>query len=293
MTTQAEIGDLDLALLRTFLAVIDEGSFGKAAAAVEMTQSAVSQQILRLERIVGHKLFTRERDGIVLTHHGKLLVPYANRAIELNNETLLHLRHESDPSKLAIGISTEVAFTGLLPALKRMQSIYPELEIRFLVTDAGKLDKLLKARELDIVINNTSLMTGRPNAIWRVPLQWAAAKEFRLEKSQLLRLILLEKPCPWQDEVLQSLRAAGWSCRISFESSSLDAILTATQSGLGLAVLPTEAIQRGKLVTLTHASLPPAPQIELGMYSQATLPSHAQNLLEVAMASVPTGERSS
>jgi DNA-binding transcriptional LysR family regulator len=77
MATQAEIGDLELALLRTFLAVVDEGSIGKAAASVDVTQSAVSQQMFRLEKIVGQKLFARERNGITLTHHGKLLVPYA------------------------------------------------------------------------------------------------------------------------------------------------------------------------------------------------------------------------
>jgi DNA-binding transcriptional LysR family regulator len=286
MATQAEIGDLELALLRTFLAVVDEGSIGKAAASVDVTQSAVSQQMFRLEKIVGQKLFARERNGITLTHHGKLLVPYANRAIELNNETLMRLREETTPSKLAMGISTDVALTGILPALKRMQSIYPELELKFLVTDAGKLDKLLKARELDLVINSPKLMTGTPKAIWRVPLQWAAAKECQLEKSRLVRLILLEGSYSWQEEMLESLRAAGWTWRVSFESSSVDAILTATQSGLGLAVLPMDVIQRGKLAAATDAGLPPAPQIEFGMFAGTALSNHARTVLEVAMASL-------
>jgi DNA-binding transcriptional LysR family regulator len=291
MATQAEMGDLELVLLRTFLAVVDEGSIGKAAASVDMTQSAVSQQMFRLEKIVGQKLFARERNGITLTHHGKLLVPYANRALELNNETLMRLREETTPSKLAMGISTDVALTGIIPALKRMQSIYPELEFKFLVTDAGKLDKLLKMRELDLVINNPNLMTGTPKATWRVPLHWAAAKELQVEKLRPLRLVLLEGAFSWQDEMLESLRAAGWTWRISFESSSFDAILTATHSGLGLAVLPMDAIQRGKLVAVTDTGLPPAPQIEFGMFSAAALPNHAQNLLEVAMASLPISER--
>jgi DNA-binding transcriptional LysR family regulator len=291
MATQAQMGDLELALLRTFLAIVDEGSIGKAAASVDITQSAVSQQMFRLEKIVGHKLFVRERNGIALTHHGELLVPYANRALELSNETLMRLREETTPSELAMGMSTDVALTGLIPVLKRMQSIYPELELKFLVTDAGRLDKLLKARELDLAINQTSLMTGTPKAIWQVPLQWAAAKEFQMEKSRPLRLVLLEGFFPWQDEMLESLRTAGWRWRVSFKSSSLDALLTATQSGLGLTVLPMEAVQRSKLVTVTDAGLPPAPEIEFGMFSGTALPTQAQNLLEVAIASLPINEK--
>jgi Bacterial regulatory helix-turn-helix protein, lysR family len=60
-------GDLDLGLLRTFLTLVGSGSLGKTAASIDKTQSAVSQQMLRLEKIVGQKLFTRGRDGITLT----------------------------------------------------------------------------------------------------------------------------------------------------------------------------------------------------------------------------------
>jgi len=55
MATQAPVGDLEVGLLRMFLAVVGHGSIGKAAAAADMTQPAVSQEMLRLERIVGQK----------------------------------------------------------------------------------------------------------------------------------------------------------------------------------------------------------------------------------------------
>ena len=56
--------DLELPLLRTFLAVTRHGRMGRAAAEVAKTQPAVSQQILLLEKIVGRKLFSRSRDGV-------------------------------------------------------------------------------------------------------------------------------------------------------------------------------------------------------------------------------------
>ena len=87
--------DLDFSLLRTFLAVIRFGSMGRAATEVCKTQPAVSQQMSRLEKIVGKKVFSRTKGGVKLTHHGEMLVPYANRALELSEEALARLREES------------------------------------------------------------------------------------------------------------------------------------------------------------------------------------------------------
>src|SRR5208337_1624215 len=67
MRTQMEADNLDVGLLRTFLALVEHGSMGKTAVAVDKTQPAISQQMLRLEKIVRQKLFVRGRNGTKLT----------------------------------------------------------------------------------------------------------------------------------------------------------------------------------------------------------------------------------
>ena len=156
MATHATSGDLELTLLRTFLAVVHHGSMGKTAAAVEKTQPAVSQQMMRLEKIVGQTLFARGRNGITLTRHGELLVSYANRALDLNEETLTRLRTEKMPERLLLGMSTVVALFGLAPALKRFQSIYPDLELKVVVSDSSALEGMLKAGQVDLVVGEPS-----------------------------------------------------------------------------------------------------------------------------------------
>jgi DNA-binding transcriptional LysR family regulator len=89
---RAEARNLELSLLRTFLAVVQHGSMGKTAVAARVTQPAVSAQVLRLEKIVGRRLFVRNRNGAKLTSHGELLITYANRAVDLNEEALARLR---------------------------------------------------------------------------------------------------------------------------------------------------------------------------------------------------------
>jgi DNA-binding transcriptional LysR family regulator len=129
MTTRETAGDLELGLLRTFVRVVNHGSLCKAAAAAKMTQPAVSQQILRLEKIVGEKIFVRGRDGVSLTRHGKLLLSHAHVALELSAETLRKLHGEDIRSDVALGVSTKLALTGLRAALKRFEFLHPSLQL--------------------------------------------------------------------------------------------------------------------------------------------------------------------
>jgi DNA-binding transcriptional LysR family regulator len=286
MATQGAVGDLELSLLRTFLAVVHHGSLGKTAIAVEMTQPAVSQQMLRLERIVGQKLFARGRNGITLTHHGDLLISYANRAVDLNEEMLMRLRAESAPERVTLGMSAEVALVGLAPALKRFQSLHPNLKLKVIVSALSRLEALLKGGQLDLVIGDPTLLAGTPAVKWAVPLKWAADKDLRVDRSRPIPLVLFEDPCAWQEEMLQSLRTAGWDWRVIFESASMDAVLAAVQSGLGIAALPAATIRNSKLTCLQNAGLPPAPKIQLGLFRSGVSPRSAHTVLEEVLASM-------
>jgi DNA-binding transcriptional LysR family regulator len=292
MATSMGGRDLDLSLLRTFLAVVQHGSLGKTAAAVAKTQPAISQQMIRLENILGQKLFARGRNGIKLTHHGELLITYANRAVDLNDETLLRLRGEKSRGRVALGMSADVALIGLAPALKRFQSIHPDVELGVTVSAPTRLESLLRAGKLDLVIADPTVLTRTPAAKWDVPMGWAAGKDLHIDRSRAIPLVLIESPCVWQDEMLESLRRSEWKWRVAFESASLDAILTATQSGLGLACLPTEIIRKFKLGRAQGVGLPSPPSLQLGLFRSATLASGVRTTLEVALTSLfgPTAE---
>ncbi len=81
----------DTTLLRTFIAICDTGSFTKAAHQVNLTQSAVSHHVRRLEDRVGLPLIVRNTRGIRLTEKGEVLLCYARRIIALHKEAEKHL----------------------------------------------------------------------------------------------------------------------------------------------------------------------------------------------------------
>jgi DNA-binding transcriptional LysR family regulator len=164
MTTKRE--DLELSLLRTFLAVVRHGSMGRTAMAVAKTQPAVSQQMLRLEKLTGRKLFYRSPGGVTLTSHGELLATYAHRAIALNEEVLALLHEESASGSVCLGISEETSLAGLTLALKEFQAAHPDVELKLIVAAPAKLELLLGQGELDFAIGDPTRIAGAPIIHW-------------------------------------------------------------------------------------------------------------------------------
>ena len=85
------------------------------------------------------------------------------------------------------------------------------MELRVAVAKSPKLETLLTAGELHLAISEPSLMRRNPSARWQVPLERAAHKGFKVEQLQVLPLVLFERPCSWQDKMLDSLRRGSLS----------------------------------------------------------------------------------
>jgi DNA-binding transcriptional LysR family regulator len=100
---------LDLDQLRTFLAVVDTGSFTAASQIVHKTQSAVSMQMKKLEDQLQKKLFTKDGRALKLSSDGERLVFYARRAISLNFETLAAFDENALDGNIRLGLADDYA----------------------------------------------------------------------------------------------------------------------------------------------------------------------------------------
>jgi DNA-binding transcriptional LysR family regulator len=276
--------DLELNLLRTFLAVVRHGSMGRTAVAVAKTQPAISQQMIRLESIVGRKLFSRSRDGVELTRHGEVLVAYAKRALDLNEEALARLREESASGVVRLGISEDVGLAGLTPTLRRFQGMHPDIRLEIVVAPPAKLDFLMAQREFDFLISDPSSVTGTPILEWKTSLAWFGGLDLSIDPLRTLPLVLCKGTGCWRDGVLDSLRQAGWEWRVVFESASLDATLAAVESGLGVSALLRDTGRSTAIREVKHARLPKLPEVRFGMFRGNTAPSKAQALMEIVLS---------
>ncbi|MGD6613480.1 LysR family transcriptional regulator, partial [Xanthomonas citri pv. citri] len=107
---------LDLELLRSLVAIVQHESFGAAAVQLDRTQSAITQQMQRLEEQIGHPLFEKRGRQKRLTDHGERLLVYARHLLALNDEALRHLQQGHLEGTLRIGAPHDVADT-MLPSL--------------------------------------------------------------------------------------------------------------------------------------------------------------------------------
>ncbi len=120
---------MDLAGLRTFLAVASERSFSRAAAKLYRSQPAVSLAIRRLEDELGEPLFDRSARGGKLTEAGAILQQYGPRVMELVDEAVAAVRGANQrPEHLAIGAQDE-ALAVLVPLLRRFRARQAEARV--------------------------------------------------------------------------------------------------------------------------------------------------------------------
>ena len=161
--------NLDLDLLRTFVAVADLNTFAAAAAAVCRTQSAVSQQMQRLEQLVGKELFARHGRNKLLTEHGIQLLGYARKILRFNDEACSSLMFSNLQGVLTIGASDESADTILPFLLNRVSSVYPKLALDVRVKRNAYMAEMLESQEVDL-----SPRRCVPPSLRSPPPHWAA-----------------------------------------------------------------------------------------------------------------------
>ncbi|WP_328557383.1 LysR family transcriptional regulator ArgP [Streptomyces sp. NBC_00358] len=121
--------ELPLDQVRTLLAVVDEGTFDAAAAALHVTPSAVSQRVKALEQRTGRVLLIRTKP-VRATESGEIVVRFARRLARLERDTHaeLGMSGSGEPTRLSIAVNADSLATWFLPALTRVP---PELRLCF------------------------------------------------------------------------------------------------------------------------------------------------------------------
>lgn len=254
--------NLDLDLLRTFVAVADLNTFAAAAAAVCRTQSAVSQQMQRLEQLVGKELFARHGRNKLLTEHGIQLLGYARKILRFNDEACMSLMFSNLQGVLTLGASDESADTILPFLLNRISSVYPKLALDVSVKRNAFMVEMLKENEVDLVVT-----THRPGqydclTLRTSPTHWYCAAEYVLQKGEPISLVLLDDPSPFRDMVLTALNEARIPWRLAYVASTLPAVRAAVKAGLGVTARPVEMMSPDLRVLGQSEGLPSLPDTE-------------------------------
>jgi DNA-binding transcriptional LysR family regulator len=257
---------LDLELLKTFVCVVDEGSFTRAAERVHRTQSTVSQQVRKLEELVGHSLLLRDRTGqnISVTEHGELLIHYARRLLALSSEAVEALASDLDLEILRIGVPEDFDARRLAVILAGFNRARPEARLETVSGMSTDLKQKLSAGALDIALVKREPDSGPCWAAWPEVLVWVKGAGVD-SANGVLPLALFPQGCIYRQRAIRLLDVAQRPWRVAFGSHSLTGIQAAVASGLGVSVLPASAVLPEHNVCTDLPELPPT---ELALISR-------------------------
>jgi len=257
---------LDLELLKTFVCVVDEGSFTRAAERVHRTQSTVSQQVRKLEELVGHSLLLRDRTGqnVSVTEHGELLIHYARRLLALSSEAVEALASDLDLEILRIGVPEDFDARRLAVILAGFNRARPEARLETVSGMSTDLKQKLSAGALDIALVKREPDSGPCWAAWPEVLVWVKGAGVD-SANGVLPLALFPQGCIYRQRAIRLLDVAQRPWRVAFGSHSLTGIQAAVASGLGVSVLPASAVLPEHSVCTDLPELPPT---ELALISR-------------------------
>jgi DNA-binding transcriptional LysR family regulator len=241
---------MDWDKLRVFHAVAEAGSFTHAGDTLNLSQSAVSRQISALEEALSVPLFHRHARGLILTEQGEAL----NRTVRevfaklAMTEALLTESKEKPAGRLKVTTTHSFGVAWLAPRLKTFLAQYPDVTLSLLLDDT---DLDLAMREADVAIRmhpprQPDLVQRHLGEIrWQV---WGAPDYLKAngtpEKVEDLdhhKLVLFgdrKPPVPDVNWLADVGRRDGTARRGVLEVNSLQAMLSAVQSGIGLGAIP-------------------------------------------------------
>lgn len=238
----------DLVLLRTLVSVVDEGSFTRAGDRVHRTQSTVSQQIRKLEEVVGRPLLVRDRSGtqVTATGHGELLAQYARRLLALSQEAADAMASDGRVSTVRIGVPEDFDARRMSAMLSGFVAARPEVRLETVAGMSTDLRQKLAGGEIEIALVKREPGSGPSLAAWPETLVWATGANTTWDRdesgAQPVPLALFPQGCVYRQRAIRCLDQAQRRWRAAFGSHSLTGIQAAVSSGLGISVLPTTAL---------------------------------------------------
>lgn len=279
--------NLGIDLLKSFVAVVDNGSFTVASRQLNSTQSTVSQQILRLEDMVGLRLLDRGRQGLTTTEAGESLLGYARRMLALNDEALAAITGIARQVTLRLGLPEDFASGRITATLARFVQTHPNVRLEVTSGLSYELFRSFQRGELDLTLIKQYRGERQGAISWPEPLAWYGSAVHPLPKTDPLPLVAFPSAAPHRNEMTAALDLIGRRWRLVYTSSSLAGLLSAIEAGMGVSLLPRRVVGSG---LSEIADLPAVPPMEIVLHAADPDMPFAREVMDILITAIEMGE---
>lgn len=247
---------IDTIAIQCFLAITETGSVTKAALRIGRTQSAVSQQIAKLETLLGKPLFVRGKT-FSLTHDGEIFLGYARQILALQSEALDRFKEPELQGEIRFGMPEDFASVYLSDVLVDFSLLHPLVFVNVECDLTLNLFERFKRGEFDLVLVKMNRPEDFPNGVdvYSEKLEWVGHENLIEKKHTPLPLVLAPQPCVYRTRAIKALEEAGIKWRLVFSSPSYAGTIAAVKAGLGITVLPRTMIPE-QLSAVNYSNLP-------------------------------------
>lgn len=234
---------LDVESLRTFAAVLDLGSMTAAADALDVSQSAVSWKIKRLEERVGRDLLVREGRSLSPTRDGRELLDYARTIVDAHDEAVARLSSSELVGKVRLGTTEEASAKCTNEVCGRFNRIHPNAILDFHVDRGSHLETMIDRNELDVAVIQLlpHQVKTRDVVLWHDELTWVSSAEWTYEEGEV-PIITFGEDGFYRPLAEIALKEAGIKSRVAFSGPSTASVLSAVRAGIGVALLSNNSI---------------------------------------------------
>lgn len=282
--------NLDVALLRAFLTVVEAGGVTPAAATLNISQAAVSQQLKRLEEALESKLFGRQGRHLVLAPAGERLLAQARRLVAQNDELLAAMRAPAFEGEVRLGVPYDIIGSVVPSILRRYAKAQPRVRVSLVCEDSKVVrDALRKPADkggVDLAIT-TETECGRHGETLRTDrLVWVGAAGGDAHLKDPLPVSLGAPTCTFRPIAIEALGKARRDWRAVCEVSRLEPVYAVLEAGLAVAPLLRSSVpERFEILgpggrAAREARLPSLPEFKINLYAPPGLGAAARDLAD-------------
>jgi DNA-binding transcriptional LysR family regulator len=270
--------NLDMTALRSFVAVADCGGVTRAAGFLNLTQSAVSMQLKRLEESLDLKLLDRSARTIALTANGEQLLSYARRMLDLNDEVFGRLTAQEFEGEIVLGVPHDIVYPSIPQVLQQFNHAYPRMRVHLVSSFTLKLKEMLARGEADLILTTEDTLDAGGETLVELPVVWVGAINGSAWRQRPLRLAF-EHRCLFRKGVQKALDDDGIPWQMAIESDQSRTIEASVSADLAVHAMlvgstppQSETVQHG-------GALPELQSKKVNLYSADLARGQAFNAL--------------
>ncbi len=258
--------DIDISLLRAFIAVVDTGSVTGAARLLNRTQAAVSQQIKRLEELFGTELFAREHKRITLALDGERLLAQAQKIVALNDETWGLMTTPSFRGEVRLGVPMDIVAHYTPPILRRFNNAWPHVLVSLQAGNSQELLEELDNGDIDLTLTTDLKPKRKCETLRRDKLVWVGVEDSFAHQQRPLPISLGGRSCRFRPAVVRALSDAGIDWRVVLEVTNQEAVNATVAAGLAVTAMLRDNVPSHLSILSPDCGLPALPEFDINLY---------------------------